>query len=97
MLPVVMEAAQGSAPFYFALSVHPVLTTQCKWKPVCRECTVCGSLHSGCTSVIELGKKCLCKNQNSKYKVILFCPMCPLVKANRALIVLVGLLSQRLW
>lgn len=59
-----MEAAQDSARFYFALSVHPVLTTQRKRKPVCPECTVCGSLHSGRTSVIELGKKCLCKSQN---------------------------------
>ncbi|KAL2310645.1 hypothetical protein Nmel_002310 [Mimus melanotis] len=81
MLPVVMEAAQDSAAFDFALSVHPVLTTQCKRKPACRERTVYGSLHFGCTSVIELGKKCLCKSQNSKYKIILFCPMCPLVKA----------------
>lgn len=97
VLPVVMEAAEDRAPIYFALSVHAVLMTQRKWKPACRECTVCGSLHSGRTSVTELGEKCLCKSQNSKYKVILFCPMCPLVKANRALIVLVGLLSQRLW
>jgi len=41
------EAAQDSVPFlFFALSVNAVLTRQRKLNPACRECTVCGSLHS---------------------------------------------------